>query len=205
MDYSVLFNYQKHGVRYLLPRDAAILADDMGLGKSLQIISLINYKDLYPALIICPASVKFVWQDEFKKWANIDSSILSTKQSIPFTPGKVTIINYDVLAAWGKEILKHNYKVIIGDEAHYIKNHKAIRSKAFRALAKRIPKKYLLTGTPMLNRPIDLYHLLHIVSPDKFPSWWDYAKRYCNLRHNGYGWDAKGATRIPELRQLIAP
>jgi SWI/SNF-related matrix-associated actin-dependent regulator 1 of chromatin subfamily A len=89
------------------------------------------------------------------------------------------------------------------DEIHYIKNNGARRTKATKLLAKGIPHVIGLSGTPIVNRPIEAYNAIKMIDPDLFTNGWEYAHRYCGARNNGYGWDFSGATNTEELHQKL--
>jgi len=114
------------------------------------------------------------------------------------------IINYDILHRWRKEIQSKIFpKVLILDESHFIKNSTAKRTKASLRLGRSIKYILALSGTPILNRPIELYNAIRILQPGLFPSFWDFAFRYCKARSTPYGWDYSGASNIKELRKLL--
>lgn len=116
------------------------------------------------------------------------------------TPDSLTIINYDILHKLDTKIL---YDLVILDEAHLAKNRTAKRSRLCRSIkAKRM---LLLTGTPVLNRPVELFHLLHLLCPDEWPmkSYGRYTVRYCNAHQGHWGWDVTGASHLEELCEKL--
>lgn len=172
-----LFPFQVGGVQWLASRRSGILADEMGLGKSIQTAVAIPPKA--PVVTICPASLKTsVWGKETAKWRpDLSVSILSGRGSFYWPePGQMVVANYDILPAGAVEkkvdlFTKGNTEpakgtVLIADEAHALKNKKALRTKSFRlmrdAVFKADGKVWLLTGTPLLNNPTELWNLLDL-------------------------------------------
>lgn len=96
-----------------------------------------------------------------------------------------------------------NPQVLIADECHLVKNNKTKRTKAIKKLAKTIPHIICLSGTPIVNRPIELYNAITLVDSTVVPSYWHYAQRYCGARHNGFGWDFTGASNTEELHEIL--
>jgi SWI/SNF-related matrix-associated actin-dependent regulator 1 of chromatin subfamily A len=202
-----LFPHQIEGVAFLLARRRAILADDMGLGKTRQaIVSLRHVEPSGPYLVVCPASVKWNWEREIRR---VDAAVevrivngggIGEKGWRGF--GGWVVINYDILGKNIEALLSCKWKGIIFDEAHYLKNRESKRSKVAGRLALKEgadPVVYALTGTPLTNRPRDLFSLLQLVRHPLGKSFLSFAKRYCAAEHNGYGWVTTGASNLEEL------
>lgn len=163
-------------------------------------------------LLICPASLKRNWQREARTWLLKHPSILVVESTTPdfyIKRHNFVIINYDILKKHFATLFDIDWEIIGMDEAHYIKSKDAQRSKACRVLAHAAgkPKRPFLielTGTPIVNRPAELWHLLHCIDPNTWSSFSKYAARYCNA-HIGYGgrWDVSGAKNLPELQQIL--
>ena len=116
---------------------------------------------------------------------------------------RLLILNYDVLHRWETLLASATLDILIIDEAHYIKNPKARRSKQVYSLA-RIPRRRLfLTGTPIVNRPAELWPIINCLDPVRWPKFFPFAKRYCNAYHNGWGWDFSGAAHLEELQDRL--
>lgn len=195
-----LLDYQREGVKFLLSRDAAILGDEMGLGKTAQAIEVINQDpSAYRVLIVCPASLKGNWIRELKTWLRVPLSVGLANGTIPWA--NITVINYDILHKhdWSQ----HAFDIAIFDECHYLKNGRARRTK--HGLSIKASRTIFLSGTPMVNRPIELYPLLKAIDPEKFNSRWSFAKRYCALHQTRWGWDTSGSSNEAELHRLIKP
>lgn len=200
--------FQLQGISFLEWRQGrAMLADEPGLGKTLQALGWLwlHKADALPALVVCPASLKWNWKDEVKKWTPIKSTkTLSGRKSQPLKGNfALCVINYDVLWNWRKELRRFGFKTLVLDESHYIKNRGAQRTKGAVYVARKIPHAILMTGTPMLNRPADLFTSLRLLRPTWFASFWSFAQRYCNLRLTSHGWDSTGASNKKELHNLL--
>jgi len=213
------FPYQVEGARFLLQKTGALLADEMGLGKTVQVLLAVNSDPaVNKVLVFCPASVKLNWVREANRWLvrPFDVRYLSGKTPEPiFLPkdrGLFVVINYDIADAWSKELSKVHWDMLVLDEAHYLKNRKAVRTRAILGEEKNIGlqfpiwagKKVALTGTPIVNRPAEVWPVLAWIDRKTWGSFWTYAKRYCNLHYNGYGWDASGASNLEELNRKLS-
>ncbi len=193
-----LYPHQVEACTWLQARKYGILADQMRLGKSLSTAAACL--DRLPALIVCPASVKFHWRKEFLR-LNPNLKIETAEGGkFRFTSADVYIINYDLLG----KVLIPEFKTLVIDEAHRIKSHLTARTEHCTGLIRRAQFAYALTGTPMPSKPIELWPLLHAMGiTDK--SWHRFATRYARGWQAPWGFDASGASNLPELRALIAP
>ena len=208
---NVLRPFQKEAVSFVETKNGrALIADEMGLGKSLESLAYLQlYKDkLFPTIIVCPASVKLNWKAEIKKWTDLGKYTEILQGSTPYAPSKdkqIFIINYDILKNWHKFLIsKMKPNLIIGDEIHLCKNKNAKRSQALAYIAKYTRHFIGLTGTPILNKPVEIYNPIKMIKPTLFPNFWNFATRYCNPINNGFGWDFGGATNTAELNQILS-
>lgn len=177
------------------------MADEPRVGKTLATASAALQN--LPALIICPAIVKTVWESAF---TNLDPSvpvnIIKGKKNATSIGGDgITIINYDLLGAITEV---GDFKTLVLDESHRIKSPKAIRTVAAQKLMKRIPNVYALSGTPIPNRPIELWPLLHGLGIYR-GGYYDFASRYARMWKAPWGLDVSGSSNIPELREMLKP
>lgn len=159
-----LMPFQKAGVEYAINAKRLFIADEMGLGKTVQAIATIQKANAYPAVIVCPASLKINWQREAKKWLPKDKKVevlRGRKGEVP--EADIVIVNYDILEYWSP--LLKGFESAIFDESHYCKNPKAKRTKAAIALADKVEEGLVicLTGTPVLNNPSELTAQLRIL------------------------------------------
>lgn len=201
--------FQEIGVGFIESQGGRVLVgDEMGLGKTIQTLAWLQYKgsSALPAVVVCPCSLKGNWEKECKEWTTLDYQILSGRQTLGVPPysdqsNKIYIVNYDVLDNW-KDILGFT-KTVILDEVHMVKNPKALRTKAVKKFCKSKSHIIALSGTPIINRPIEFFTTLNILAPTTFNKYWDYAQRYCDAKHNGFGWDLSGASNTDELHQRL--
>ena len=203
--WDCMFDYQKEGVKHVVKHfnGRALIGDEMGLGKTLQAISVYKYYQIEKLLVICPAYLRYTWKHELEKWIpGIESTVILTgKDSLEQTCP--LIISYELAAVKAKELKQMKFKMVICDESHYLKSHKTKRAKAITPLVKSIPKALLLSGTPALNRPIELYSQLHMLYPKIFPKYKQYAQRYCDGKMSPLGYyDDSGMSNQYELKWM---
>ena len=197
--------YQETGFRFVQQRNGrALIADEMGLGKTIEAIAWAHAEPTERPILICvPASLKIKWEREVQKWMyNETTQILSGQTPYPIK-GSIIILNHDILAFWTKEIKAYNFKALVIDEVHHFRNSGAKRTKAIKRISKTIPNIIGISGTPFLNRPIELFNVINIIDPSVLPNYIQYTTKFCNRHHNGFGWDVNGASNIPELYKLL--
>lgn len=216
-DDLTLYPFQKFGVKLLDIRGKALLADEMGLGKSVMTLAhLYNHQERRPIILIVPSSVKINWKREILKWTDSgdDDIVVLEGEEGEIEKGKSWyIVNYAVLHHRLEQLEEINYKGIVVDESHYIKNKEALRTKATRKLAEETDHVYCLSGTPMPNRPVELWQQLDILDPieEDFQTFWPdddlgtrgFAKKYCNATKVKFGWDVNGAQNLDELQRKL--
>lgn len=184
--------FQKAGIKYAMARTNTLFGDEMGLGKTIQAIGVINATQPPPmrVLVICPASLKTNWRRELARWL-VDPlwSVGIVKPGDKFLPpARIVIINYDLMTKHTAALARTEWDVLIVDECHYVKNPEAQRSKAIfggknEEERKTYPgitakQKLFLTGTPIVNRPMELFPLLHHLDPTRWKHKGDFAWRY---------------------------
>eukprot|EP00056_Hartaetosiga_gracilis_P007950 m.114128 g.114128 ORF g.114128 m.114128 type:complete len:1223 (-) comp12812_c0_seq1:69-3737(-) len=206
-----LMPFQREGVVFALNNDGRVLiGDEMGLGKTIQAIATAYfYRDEWPLLVIVPASVKGPWVDEFEKWLPMvspcDYNVVRSGTDVANMSAKVTIITYGMLKqpVLSQAVANANFKVVVVDESHYLKNRKAKRTTALQPILQRAHHCILLSGTPALSRPEELYAQLDCLRPQLFGSFTAFAKRYCNAHNDRFGWNTKGASNLDELNKRL--
>ena len=205
--------HQKEAIEKLLANDRFILADDMGLGKTTSAIIASLESGAKKVLIICPASLKINWSREIENYSKKRTLIVEGRKW--GSTYDYYIINYDIIKNYHtteksedseayKLIMNEGFDLVIIDEAHYISNPTAQRTKLINDIVRQIPKVWLLTGTPMTSRPINYYNLLKIVNSPIALNWQGYVRRYCaGYQFNVGGkkiWNTGGASNLDELR-----
>lgn len=196
-----LLPHQEISRQFLLDSKRCILADEPRVGKTLATASAAL--EHLPALVVCPAIVKTVWMSAF---TNLNPDVPVTiingkKNATSIGADGITIINYDLLGAIEKI---GKFQTLILDESHRIKSPKAIRTKAAMKLMKAIPNVYALSGTPIPNRPIELFPLLSGLGIYK-GGYYDFASRYARMWKAPWGLDVSGASNLPELKERMKP
>ncbi len=166
------FQHQREGIdRINSFNGVCLLGDEMGLGKSYQVlVSLRQNLDWLPAVIVCPANLKTNWQREAWDHTGFRANILKGTRSSWVEPTRIMIINYDILPYWVGYLKQVGVKTVIFDEAQMMSNHDSLRSKVCRSFAQNLPHRMALTGQPVNNVMADLYPILHIIKPDIYPN-----------------------------------
>ena len=182
-----LMDFQKVGVRYMLRLNGrGLIGDEMGLGKTVQALAVAAaYKEQWPCLIITPSLLKLQWADALHQWLRVtedDVGVVANGKDTRGLGRRFVIINYDLIPKMHAALREQKFKFVICDEAHYIKNHKAKRSKESLPLLQEAEHVVLLSGTPALSRPIELYQQLRAIHPKSVRYLKEYGERYCQVR-----------------------
>lgn len=220
--------FQKGGVALTIDFDnRALIADAMGLGKTIQAICWLNCQPwMRPALIIVPATAKIKWTRTLIEWmARLDDNIImlsgmQAKKQLPEQPS-IVVCNYDILKdhkkrkpakRQTKKRTKHLYhalkqirfKAVVIDECHYLANVKSQRTKIISYITNSIRNILALSGTPIPSRPEQFFPILNILKPGLFSNIWSFRHRYCGAKR-GYGgrWDFSGASNTKKLHQIL--
>jgi SWI/SNF-related matrix-associated actin-dependent regulator 1 of chromatin subfamily A len=215
----VLYDYQLHAVELMLEGELPgfILADDMGLGKSAEAAvaaETLRKRRGGAVVVVGPLSARETWRNELLVLGFIeDGDELCVLESRSLdddswrSDASFYFVHYDVVRAWWSKLNQlPSIVVCIIDEAHRIKNSKTNRAKGTLMVAGAAHKRILLTGTPIDNRPSDLWNLLTIATGAR--TWGgpiDFRRRYAGAVHDGYGWKDQEPTNTDELQDRIAP
>jgi len=206
---NALYDFQFEGVKFGIEHHCRfLLADEMGVGKTIQAISLCYlYREDWPVLIVCPGSMKYLWKGEIQTWLGFKDKRIdilnSSKQKIS-DEAYFYIISYDLVSHILKKLKKMKFNFVILDEAHCIKNRETIRAKNILPIAIRAKRLILMTGTPLLAKPLEGYPLLYALRPDLFPYFKQYAYRYCDPQPTPFGVTWSGTSNTKELHWLLS-
>lgn len=204
-----LYPFQRVGVRFLETAQHALIADDMGSGKTIQIIRALARMKAYPALVVCPNSMKLVWEEEIHKWdpdrttSVIGGTAAKRKKAIKYE-ADYYIVNWESLrlhtnlAPYGslaltdrekepKELNEIEWAAVVADEAHRAKDAKSKQTRALWAVSRVAAIRFAATGTPIESHPGELWSVMNFVSPDNFPVKTKYVERYCHQTFNPFG------------------
>lgn len=200
-----LFPFQNIGVSFIESKNGrALVADEMGLGKTVQALAWLQlHPELRPAIVVVPASLKLNWLKEAQRWMPNPRAVVLSGTKPYLVRGEIVIVNYDIVSFWLDYLVKLGFKVLIMDEIHLIKASSTKRTKAVKKLAKGIHHIIGLSGTPIVNRPIEMYNALTLIDSSVMPNFKEYTKRYCGAKYNGFGWDYNGATNTEELHKKL--
>ena len=193
--------YQQAGIEFVVERQNVLLADPPGLGKTIEIAGTLNQLRSPRVLIVCPASLRLNWIQELQKW-------------LSYAPESLEVVSVD--SVWRKGVFSRlvatSFDFMAVDEAQYIKETYSKRSMACAALAAKAKRVVLMTGTPVKNRPRDAFHLLHILAPDIFPDYRQFALRYCAAFQQTIYikggkkrtiWNDNGSSNLEELNDIL--
>ena len=200
-----LYRFQEEGVAFLNHcQGRSLIGDEMGLGKTVQALEWLNQSKAYPVLVVCPGSLKVNWSRESVKWLKKIPGIEILWSREPYkVTGKILIINYDILINWTSYLKRKKLQTIILDECQQIKNLKTQRTQAVLKVCHKVPHVIGLSGTPILNRPIEFFNILSLIAPHIFPSYLKYGLRYCDPKLEWGKINYKGASNTVELHKRV--
>ena len=204
-----LYNFQLEGIKFGINHHCRfLLADEMGVGKTLQAISLSYiYRDSWPVLVVCPGSMKYNWKGEIQTWLGLKDYRIcilnSSKQKIS-QEAYFYIISYDLMRNVIKKMRQISFQFVILDEAHSIKNKDSLRAKNILPIAVRAKRLIIMTGTPLLAKPYEGYPLLYALRPDIFCYFKKFAYRYCDPQPTPMGINWSGTSNTKELHWILS-
>jgi len=202
--------FQWGGVRYCLDARRCFLADEQGLGKTVQALAALEADDAFPAIVVCPASLKLVWEREARKWLpHRGVAVIQGRPAAPPTDD-ITIVNYEVVGAHREALARLRPQALVVDEAHLVKNPQAKRTQAVRRLAGGVAAgglKLALTGTPVLNHAEELVSQLRVIGRlEDFGSGARFARQFQGpLTEERLHWHLRRRCFVRRLKAEVLP
>jgi SWI/SNF-related matrix-associated actin-dependent regulator 1 of chromatin subfamily A len=202
--------FQWAGVRYVLDARRVFLSDEQGLGKTVQALATLEADDAYPAIVVCPASLKLNWLREAGRWLPHRSiEVVEGGVAVPRT-GDITIVNYEVVGKHLTTLARLKPKAVVVDESHYCKNPRAKRTQAVRKLAEAVDRgglRVALTGTPVLNHAEELISQLRIIGRlDEFGSGARFSRQFQGvLTEERLHWHLRRSCFVRRLKSEVLP
>ncbi len=213
--------FQRAGTRYALTQRRTFLADEQGLGKTVQALAALEADDAFPAVVICPAGLKLNWRREIERWLPHRSLVVVSGTSGTAPAADIVVLNYEIVHAHRVRLALRQPRALVLDESHYVKNPRAKRTQAVRRLADALSAdalKLALTGTPVMNHPEELISQLRIIGRlGEFGSGARFARRFrgagaearihWHLRRSCFVRRLKSEVlpQLPAKRQVIVP
>ena len=201
-----LMPFQREGIEWLGLHPRSILGDDQGLGKTVQALAAVTGADAFPCLLICKASLLRTMQAQVRRWTGEEPYVMdrgnrtACLDAMASQPRKFLIVHYEGVVRELPRLTKIVWQSILVDEATMIKTRSSQRTRAVKSL--RAAREHLLSGTPLLNSPLDLWSLLNTLDPNAWPSYWKFEKRYALM--GGYlNRQVLGYRNLPELRAHV--
>jgi len=181
-----------------------LLADEMGLGKTVQAVDELARSRPERVLIVCPKTPRIVWADHLDGIMPTMMLDGPTRERFHDFDGGALIVNYDALRLMPELALFGTWDYVIADEAHAIKNRNARRTKYLKRI--KATHKRALTGTPIINRPDELWSILHWFDKKRWSSYWRFFETYVSYVDSGYGYKiVTGTKNVEQLQAELAP
>jgi SWI/SNF-related matrix-associated actin-dependent regulator of chromatin subfamily A-like protein 1 len=202
--------FQWAGVRYALRARRAFLADEQGLGKTVEALAALEADGAFPAIVVCPASLKLNWERETRKWLP-HRSVAVVQGRVAVAPtAEITILNYEVVAAHREALGRLRPRALVVDESHLVKNPQAKRTQAVRRLAASVRPDGLrlaLTGTPVLNHAEELISQLRVLGRmEDFGSGARFARQFRGaLSEERLHWHLRRRCFVRRLKSEVLP
>ncbi len=202
--------FQWAAVRYALAARRTFLADEQGLGKTVEALATLEADDAFPAVVICPASMKLTWAREAAKWLpNRSVSVLQGRSGTP-PRTDITILNYEIVEAHRETLARRGLKAVVADESHYCKNPQAKRTRSVRRLAESVVDDGLrlaLTGTPVLNHADELIAQLRVIGRlSEFGSGASFSRQFeGELSEERLHWHLRRSCFVRRLKSEVLP
>ena len=197
--------YQLAGVDFALNEKKVLIGDEMGIGKTPQALAVFREAGAFPFVVLTPASLKLNWEREARIWLSDKvCHVIQGKKTYELPQADMIVLNYDILSAWHSILMAKHFRGIVMDESHYLKDYKSKRTKLVIDLAQGKEYRLALTGTPILNRPVELVPQIEAIGRMKeLGGKWNFLNRYCSPRRTPWGTDFSGAANLDELNHRL--
>lgn len=203
-----LRQYQAEDVNFLLQNDSLANFSQMRTGKSPVMCQVIE-KRAVQTILVCPTSICLQWVDEIHKWSSLKAA--TTGKATPkarqkvyesFHKGEfsVLVVSIGLVRQDLQTLLHTGAKMMVVDEAHFLRNYKTVQSNSMYALAQSMDYRYAMTGTPATNKPDDVYGILKFLNPSAYPSYWQFVERYFTVSDTRFGMKV-GSFLSPERKK----
>jgi hypothetical protein len=202
--------FQWAAVRYALETRGTFLADEQGLGKTVEALTALEADGAYPAVVVCPASMKLGWERETQRWLpHRTVTVVHGRGRVP-AAAEITIVNYEVVASHYATLTRERPRGLVIDESHYCKNPQAKRTQAVRRLAASVVPgglRLALSGTPVLNHAEELIAQLRIIGRmEEFGSGASFARQFRGMvSEERLHWHMRRACFVRRLKSEVLP
>ena len=202
--------FQWAAVRYALDTRGTFLADEQGLGKTVEALTTLEADGAYPAVVVCPASMKLGWEREARRWLPHRSVAVIQGRGTAAPAAEITVVNYEVVAAHHQALSRVRPRALVVDESHYCKNPQAKRTQAVRRLSATVAPgglRLALSGTPVLNHAEELIAQLRIIGRmEEFGSGASFARQFRGgVSEERLHWHMRRACFVRRLKSEVLP
>lgn len=198
---------QREAIRFInTGRARVIVADDVGVGKTIEALGYIyNHEKIKRVVVVCPSIVLYKWADEIGTWLEEGDKcqIVGTGATALDKDKRYWLMTYNIMVKKSDELLGHKIDLLVFDEGHYLKDPNSQRSRAGALISKVANGILMLSGTPFLNKPYELWTLLDMLNPGAWGSRFKFGLRYCDGHKEFFGWRFEGLSNEKELRQRL--
>lgn len=200
VDEGVLKEYQVRDVQKMVKVGNILNRNPMGLGKTVEAIMAMRELDIDSGLIVLPKIVGPQWRSQVVRWwpERAQDVVLYDNNNVKVQKGDIVIINYEKLLneTTLNKLRMFQWDIVVADEAHRIKSPKSQRTLALKAIPSQL--RVALTGTPILNKPDDLWSILHFLDwRYSGISYWNFVNYFCEVQEGFWGRKIVGLTKAP--------
>lgn len=201
-----LKDFQQDGLDFLLSANGcAILADDTGTGKTIQTLAYLNQAAPSRVVVIAPSSVLYQWAEQVERWTGYQARVITSSDQLPpIAAGKVDIFTWDEFQKRLDNLIARRYHLLVADEAHRAKGSNTQRTKALMRLARSTQGRIFLTATPIPNNRSELWPLLNMVAPARWPNLYAFKAQFDNDNRGAAGWRVKNQADLLRIKREVS-